>query len=291
MTCVVPTHDRPDSLRRALRSILSQSPVPPAQIIVVDDLGQPGARDVVDEVRTTDGPRIEYVDVSTDNGPRSAGRSRNRGAELADHPVIAFLDDDDTWCAGFLASCLARLAESTADLVAADLVLRSSGDDAGSRRCVRVHSSASDILAENPGVTGSNVVIRRESFDRVGGFDPSLPVYNDLDLLVRLLDAGVRYESVGQALVIHSTAGPDHLSTRDERRARGVEQYLAKYSDRLTWRQRRTILQDIYLSRHRAGQPFARGVRLVFLILATSSPREVLSSARSRMTGSGRPYS
>ena len=131
----------------------------------------------------------------------------------------------------------------------------------------------------------------RESFDRVGGFDPSLPVYNDLDLLVRLLDAGMCYESVGRALVIHSTAGPDHLSTRDERRARGVEQYLAKYSDRLTWRQRRTILQDIYLSRHRAGQPFAQGVRLVFLILATSSPREVLSSARSRMTGSGRPYS
>lgn len=289
VSCIVPTHDRPGGLRAALRSIIEQS-VRPAQILVMDDVGRGPACTVVDEMRSSDGPHIEYVDVSTGVARGGASYSRNRGAELAEHSIIAFLDDDDVWLPDFLKVCLARLDDSTADLVATNLILRSSEDDAGVVKAVRVHAEASTILADNPGVTGSNFVIRRAAFDRLGGFDPSLPVYNDLDFLVRLIDAGMRYESTGRVLVIHSTAGPGHLSSRDERRARGIERYYAKYSTRLSRSQRRTLMREIHLSRRGDGQPIGRDARLIFLILMNSSPRQVLRSARSRMARSPRPY-
>jgi glycosyltransferase involved in cell wall biosynthesis len=289
VSCVVPTHDRPAGLRAALRSILAQS-VRPAQIIVVDDVGGGLACAVVDEIRNPDGPHIEYVDVSTDVAPKGAAYSRNRGAELAEQSIVAFLDDDDVWLPDFLEVCLARLGESNADLVATDLILRSSEDDAGVVRTVRIHTEASSILADNPGVTGSNFVIRRAAFERIGGFDPCLPVNNDLDFLVRLIDAGMRYESTGRALVVHSTAGPGHLSSRGERRASGVERYLAKYSTRLSRSQRRALIRDVHRSRRGDGQPIRRDARLIFLILVNSPPREVLRSMRIRMTRSPRPY-
>jgi GT2 family glycosyltransferase len=285
----VPTHERPQGLRAALRSIIGQS-VRPAQIIVVDDVGQGSACTVVDEMRCSDAPRIEYVDVSTDVATEGPAYSRNRGAELAEHSIIAFLDDDDVWLPDFLEVCLARLDESRADLVATDLILKSSADDAGVVRAVRVHVEASGILADNPGVTGSNFVIRQAAFDRIGGFDPSLPVYNDLDLLIRLIDAGMRYASTGRVLVVHSTAGPGHLSSRGERRAKGVERYLAKYSTRLSRSQRRALMREVHRSRRGDGHPIGRDARLIFLMLMNSSPRQVLGSARSRMTRSPRPY-
>ena len=50
-------------------------------------------------------------------------------------------------------------------------------------------------------MTGSNIVVRRDAFDRVDGFDPGLPVQNDRDFFLRLLEVGLAYAVQPEPLV------------------------------------------------------------------------------------------
>ncbi|WP_416366128.1 glycosyltransferase family 2 protein [Sphingomonas aerolata] len=49
------------------------------------------------------------------------------------------------------------------------------------------------VLKQNGSLTGSNFIISRTAYDEIGGFDPTVPVFNDWDFFVRFLDAGFKY--------------------------------------------------------------------------------------------------
>jgi GT2 family glycosyltransferase len=62
----------------------------------------------------------------------------------------------------------------------------------------------SDAPADVPWAVGACLVLRREAFDAVGGFDESYRLYfEDVDLCVRLREAGWRVHSDGGVLVRH----------------------------------------------------------------------------------------
>src|SRR4051794_4888390 len=171
VTCVVPTHDRPDLLTRAVESVLAQT-VRPAQIIVVDDMADDRVRTYVEELRSP--VPVRYVDRS-DGEQKTAGASRNTGAELAGTPLLAFLDDDDAWQPTFLESAIAELARSGADLVVCWTRLERDGRPVSGVPLMPACVDQSLLRSTNPGITGSNFVIRRSAFEPIGGFAPNPP--------------------------------------------------------------------------------------------------------------------
>lgn len=282
VTCVVPTHDRPELLARALRSVLAQTRAP-ASVIVVDDTGS--ARAVVDGLPG----RVRYVR----SWSGTAGASRNLGAALAETPFVAFLDDDDTWHPTFLARCVAELtaepvaepvAESTVDFVAAWTWYCRAGHrrPGGSLPPVL---TAGDCLHRNPGLTGSNFVVRTEVFRRVGGFDATLPVNSDLDLLVRALDLGLRYAVVPERLVVQYRNGCGHLSSRGPGRASGLAGYRDKYRDRLTVTQRRFLRRERYVALKFPDQLRRRRLAYALLGWLNASPQQCVDVLRHRLNG------
>ncbi|GAA3224111.1 glycosyltransferase family 2 protein [Dactylosporangium siamense] len=269
VTCVVPTHDRPELLPRALRSVLAQTR-PPDSVIVVDDTGSAGP--VVAEF---DG-RVRYVR----SWSSTAGASRNLGAARAGTPLLAFLDDDDTWHPTFLDRCVAELAESTVDFAAA-WTWRCR---AGHRRpggSLPPAAVPADWLHRNPGLTGSNFVVRAEAFGRLGGFDAALPVNSDLDLFVRALDLGLRYAVVPERLVVQYR----NLSSRGPRRASGLAGYRHKYRDRLTVGQRRFLRREQYLALRFPDQPHRRRLAYALLGWLNATPRQCVDVVWHRLNG------
>ena len=86
---VIPTHHRPDTLRRALQSILNQDYPGRLRVIVVYDGGRPDfllARAGIRPVMVLGNARI----------PGLAG-TRNTGILALDTDLVAFCDDDDEW--------------------------------------------------------------------------------------------------------------------------------------------------------------------------------------------------
>jgi N-acetylglucosaminyl-diphospho-decaprenol L-rhamnosyltransferase len=88
-------------------------------------------------------------------------------------------------------------------------------------------------------LSGSCMIVRRDAFDAVGGFDPAYFMYfEDVDLGERLGKAGWQNVYVPSAAVVH-TGG--HATARDPRR-------MAAEHHRSAW---------LYLSRHYAGWRWA----------------------------------
>ena len=86
---ILPTHHRPQLLRRSLDSLCRQTFVD-FELIIVDDTG--ADLPLCPELQALRG-RYQYIIRDGAAGP---AESRNRGLDLAQAPYVLFLDDDDT---------------------------------------------------------------------------------------------------------------------------------------------------------------------------------------------------
>jgi glycosyltransferase involved in cell wall biosynthesis len=131
--------------------------------------------------------------------------ARNRGVEEASQRYIAFLDADDLWRpekAGRQASFLEAHPEVA--LVCSDYVI----EEGGGRSRVRARhlDYRQDDLLESLYLRGgpvmmSTVMLRKQVFEEVGGFDPDIPKGQDTDLWLRIV-AGHRIHHLPEPLVV-----------------------------------------------------------------------------------------
>ena len=261
ISVIIPTHDRTDLLARTLESVANQT-LAPVEIIVVDDLNTPATRALVESFNASSRLDVQYIDGSG-LPKKSAGASRNLGAASARSSLFAFLDDDDYWAPNYLERCVEK-HESTG----AELVLTWSHKVIDGQLSVGMTPTAESFRTVHPGMTGSNMFISKAAFDRVSGFDPNMWVLNDVDLFIRLRDAGTSMDVVSSRLVFHEGRGAGHLSSRSERRALGLEEFLAKHEADLSVAGRRSVVRRIHRARtgpdHRIPVRVLHTVALLF---------------------------
>lgn len=116
---------------------------------------------------------------------RGISNARNMGLARARGRLISFQDCDDLWPPGRQDALIAALAENPAANAAH-----------GRQRVIFDGTSVDETYAAMDGkhVLMFNILttmFRRELLDRVGQFDPSLAVAEDVDYLVRLRKAGM----------------------------------------------------------------------------------------------------
>ncbi len=111
ISVIIPTFRRPEGLRRAVSSVLSQHGAPEFEIIVVDNAPEGGARDAIWDLPAT-------VPVQLLHEPQpGVATARNTGWRAACAPRIAFLDDDEEAAPGWLAALDAAATALDADAV------------------------------------------------------------------------------------------------------------------------------------------------------------------------------
>tara|TARA_B100001123_G_C15166809_1_gene969713 strand:+ start:44 stop:802 length:759 start_codon:yes stop_codon:yes gene_type:complete len=86
VSIIIPTKDRPDLLRRAVRSVLNQT-YEDWELFIINDSDKKLEIDIQD-------PRVQSCNNKNKPGANGA---RNTGIKLAKGEFIAFLDDDDAW--------------------------------------------------------------------------------------------------------------------------------------------------------------------------------------------------
>ena len=180
VSVVIPTHDRPAMLREAIRSVLAQTFVPSEIIVVTDDpLGETEA-----VVREFGGVVLVR---SPAPGPSAA---RNKGIELSRGMYVAFLDDDDLWHPEKLAVQMEFLGRHPeAAMVSSRIV--PFGEEIRIRRGPWVTGDLFGRLFMESFVSTPSVVVRRDVFEVVGGFDTRYLRAEDYDLWLRIADAFV----------------------------------------------------------------------------------------------------
>ena len=112
---IIPTLRRPDSLERAVRSVLAQVGVVDRlrEIIVVDNDPQASSRDLTARLAAQ-----ASVPIIWRHAPRpGVATARNEGLAATTAPLIAFLDDDEAASPGWLAALLSAQEATDADAV------------------------------------------------------------------------------------------------------------------------------------------------------------------------------
>lgn len=183
VSVVIPTRDRVHLLERALRSVLAQTDAD-LEVIVVDDGSAVPL--VLHPVLASD-PRVRTIRIDESVG---AGAARNLGVRDCRAPLLAFLDDDDTWRPIKLERQIEALAAagSQFDAVESGFELRD-GDRLVVRYLPSVTGDLARTLLERPILQPSTVLLRTAVFRALGGFDPCLRRVEDWDLWVRFSDA------------------------------------------------------------------------------------------------------
>lgn len=196
VTVVIPVRDRKDGLARALASV-----GPVGKVIVVDDCSTDGSGDVARALGAS------VLRMERASGP---GAARNAGIRAADTPLVAFLDSDCIPGQDWLEPLLAHLGDPIVGAVAPRIRgLRTTGSVLSRYQTARSPLDLGPL--EGPVKPRSRVsyvstaalLARRAALLDVGGFDETLQVGEDVDLVWRMGDAGwtVRYEPA--ALVAH----------------------------------------------------------------------------------------
>lgn len=185
VSIIIPLYNKEKYIAATLQSVLLQT-FYDFEIIVVNDGSTDGS---VEEVKKFADKRIRIVDQEN-SGVSSA---RNRGAEEAKGEWLFFLDADDP----LLPNGLDVLVRLMSDYPGYDIYTGNYVDSPlGRLQCccsqtgVCKNAAKFAFLGKMTPRTG-NTLIKKELFESLGGYSTLMNRYEDLDLIIRMLDTGV----------------------------------------------------------------------------------------------------
>lgn len=227
VTAVVPTHRRPDLMRRAVQSILDQDYPGPIEIIVVFDACAPELPDV----RT--GPTRTLRAVVNQRVTGLAG-ARNTGILAASHGFVAFLDDDDVWLPGKLSAQMPLFQQHDDVRLVGSAMQVDDGRQLHERLVPAEVVTRDDLVRDRlAGLHSSSFVFRREALiDEIGLIDEDLPGAYGEDYDVLLMTAGLGpIRLVNEPLVSVRWQGESYYFGRWAEYATALTYLLAKHED------------------------------------------------------------
>ncbi|HEY8467036.1 MAG TPA: glycosyltransferase family A protein [Solirubrobacterales bacterium] len=277
VSVIIPAHNAAATLGRTLRALAYQDIEEPFEVIVVDDASADETAAVAAQAAVE--PRVVRHDR-----PLGPGPTRNTGAEEAAGEFLAFTDADcfptQSW-----------LREGVAALEGADLVQGAVRPDPDAEP--QPFDRTVWVVAEVGLYETANLFVRRELFERLGGFEDWLsarigkPLAEDVWLGWRARRAGARTSFAPQALVHHAVFRRGALEAARERLRTtyfpDIVEKVPELRETLLWRR-------WFLSRRSAEFDLAAAGALVALLARSPLPLvAALPYARS-LTNSARRW-
>lgn len=221
----MPVYNPLPYIEDSYRSVIQQT-YSDFEFIVVND----GSTSGFDEwSKIMDDDRVTII--HQENGGVSS--ARNSGVRESTGAYITFIDADDIWSPDKLEKQL-NVLERNQECGVTYTHVRSIDEHGRFREKEYRHNAEGwvwkELLKENILVCGSNPLIRRECFDRVGLFDTSLKNCNDRDMWIRIA-RHYPFAVVPEVLVSYRQF-EGSLSMQFEQRERSINIFLKKaYQD------------------------------------------------------------
>jgi GT2 family glycosyltransferase len=257
VSILLPTRDRPDLLSACLGGIERTQYPGPLELIIIDN-GSADRR----ALELIEHAERDGATVLREPGPFNFSRLNNRAASRATGDVLCFLNNDvepltDDW----LSRMVVHALDTSVGAVGA-LLLYPTGRIQHAGVAIGLGRAAGHVqIGVNPddmrfwtwhqvtrrvsAVTAAVMVVRKEAFLAVGGFDEeAFPVaFNDVDMCLRLDRAGLRNIFVAEARLTHR----ESESRGDDRKPEHAERFAAELR-RLQERWQTEDLSDPYFS-------------------------------------------
>ncbi|MCH8541423.1 MAG: glycosyltransferase [Opitutales bacterium] len=205
---IIPCRNAAATLKATLEALLAQTFRGVFEVIIVNNHSQDETVAMAQRFQQKF-PHCTIVDALQQQG---AGYARNVGVSFAKADLVLFCDADDIPDIRWVASMTAALG--TSELIGGrtewkrlnhhqhPFALEAEGK-------LDVHYMGVNRI---PCVGAGNLGIQRKTFERLGGFDPELPVHEDCDLCLRAHECGISVKQCPEA-IMHVRARAGLLAT------------------------------------------------------------------------------
>jgi glycosyltransferase involved in cell wall biosynthesis len=181
VSIVIPTHARTRMLAAAIESVLEQD-YPRLELVLVGDGALADTRKVIERYAAAEPGRVRALH----HDHMGQVRSLNSGFELARGELLGYLGDDDLLLPGAIGRLAATLVDRPDAVLAysafhaidgeGEIVDTITPPEFSVRESVRLHDSI---------VGAVGALFRRETFERLGGWDPRWRYCPDWDFWIR----------------------------------------------------------------------------------------------------------
>lgn len=210
LTVVIPTYRRADLLRRCLESLAAQDARGSFAVVVVDDASGDSTVQVL-EALSAALPELAWTSFESNRGQAAA---RNRGVELAETPLVLFVDDDIIASPSLVSTHLNLHAAADPSFGVVGLVewhpdlpstpFRQWLDATELQFAYRTWMSPGPIEPPETAFYTCNLSMSADLFREAGGFDERLRSLEDIELGHRLGRLGFRLDYRPEALAWHA---------------------------------------------------------------------------------------
>ncbi|HEX5491930.1 MAG TPA: glycosyltransferase family 2 protein [Candidatus Udaeobacter sp.] len=250
VSIIIPTRDQVSSLKKCVISIFEKTDYSTYELILLDNQSHdPEALEFLAELQKRNGVRVKRIEE-----PFNYSRLNNIGVQLSRGSVIAFLNNDvEVLHPDWLSEMVSRALQPKVAMVGSRLwypngtiqhggVILGAGGIAGHahiglRRGDPGYFARAHLAQDISAVTTACAVVKREAYLQVGGFDENLAVtFNDIDLCLRLREAGYRILWTPYAELIHhesASRGFDDSKPKQIRFLAEVDYMKSKWGDHL----------------------------------------------------------
>lgn len=199
VSVIIPVFNGEKYVAQALESLLEQD-YPLFEVIAVDDGSIDRTREIIERYHD-----INYIYQSN----RGVSSARNTGIATSRGDIIAFLDSDDFWPSGRLTATI-RYFQRYPDIgyvLGKQMMFLEPG-------CRIPPWVRKEWLEEPQDVSNTGVlVVRRETFERIGTFNEDYRSGEDTEWLLRASEAGIPMARL-QEVVLYRRIHGENLSAR-----------------------------------------------------------------------------
>ncbi|MCH7972556.1 MAG: glycosyltransferase family 2 protein [Bacteroidetes bacterium] len=192
ISVVIPSYNSSEFIRETIESVLNQT-YKNFEIIVVDDESSDNTVSILKDLSNKN-KRINYYQISHNGRPSVP---RNYGVEKSNGKFVAFLDADDIWVENKLKKQISEFEKHPDYILVYSMSVTFGEANLFSPYYEvlpllhKVCKRKQELLNMGNSITCSTVLINKEHFQKVGGFDedPNLQI-EDYDLWIRLSELG-----------------------------------------------------------------------------------------------------
>lgn len=235
VSVIIPTLNMGRFLPDAIASIARQDRAV-TEVIIVDSESTDETADVVARHKKAGAP-IRLLQIAQ-VGP---GAARNMGIAAAKGDFIAFLDADDLWPAGKLVRQLDYLDAFTTKGMVSGFVRYFDILDP-----VKLAPAAASRIETLFHVHLGACIYRRAVFDKIGTFDESFLYSEDVDLLLRLREAGIDFTILRSVMLYYRKHDASMMAQKNPRKITDFRHAVAKSIARRRANSKRPVDMDLF---------------------------------------------
>ncbi len=172
LAVIIPVYNGERFIRNAIASIINQT-LQPEEIIVVNDGSSDDTSNILHDLQ------IQHKHLKVlDQNNQGVSFARNKAISACSCDILAFLDSDDYWHPQKLSIQLKALHSYDLDMICTEVIhIKDSDSDMLNNDSIydednlNIKNYSLGEIIYKPHLTTSSIMVKREVFDAVGGFD------------------------------------------------------------------------------------------------------------------------